>query len=160
MQDNYARMIQLVTEFFDVRNDPEQLNVDETVIARLQKMHPATMSEVTDEKGPIVWLLLIPTTQQIMEEFLTGRLTEKQLYEQTPLAVPYDALYLCSVSVLPEYRHRGLAKKTAVDAIHNIRVDNPVQTLFYWPFSEEGRGLAHAIANEVHLPLLERAHVG
>src|SRR3954464_7360073 len=98
MANNYERMIQLVTEFFDVRNDPEQLNVDEEIIERLHQMHPATMSEWATEGGPAVWILLIPTLHSVMESFLSGAISEKQLYEQTPLGAPYDALYLCSAS--------------------------------------------------------------
>ena len=37
MSDNYTRMIQLVTEFFDVKNDPDQLDVNEAILARLQE---------------------------------------------------------------------------------------------------------------------------
>jgi hypothetical protein len=156
MADNLQRMLKLVNEFFDTRNDPEQLDVDDKIIARLKQMHPATLSELRDENGPYVWILIIPTQQQIMERFLSGELTETQLYEQTPLNASYDALYLCSASVLPEYRYKGLAKKATLDAINAIRENHPIKSLFYWPFSNEGRMLAAAVARAAALPLYER----
>ena len=156
MADNYERMIQLVTEFFDVKNDPEQLDVDERVIAHLHELHPATLSEVANEDGPIVWILVIPTLHKIMERFVSGEISEKGLVDETPVGAAYDAIYLCSASVLPEYRHKGLAKKTTIEAISAIHKDNPIKSLFYWPFSEEGRKLATAVAAEVGLPLFER----
>ena len=156
MANNYERMIQLVTEFFDVKHDPEQLDVDEKVIAHLHELHPATLSEVANAEGPIVWILVIPTLHKVMERFVSGAISEKQLVDETPVGASYDAIYLCSASVLPEFRHKGLAKKTTVDAITNIRKDNPVKSLFYWPFSEDGKKLAQAVADEVGLQLYER----
>jgi len=157
MADNYRRMIELVTEFFDAKNDPDQLDVTEDVILHLKNLHPATLSEVAEGDGPIVWILLIPTVRNIMERFIAGMISEKQLLYETPVGVNYDSVYLCSASVLPEYRHKGLAKKATIDAINDIRKDNSITTLFYWPFGEEGRGLARSIAHAVNVPLFERS---
>jgi hypothetical protein len=67
-------------------------------------------------------------------------------------------LYLCSASVLPEFRKKGLAKQVCMDAIKSIRKDHNISTLFYWPFSDEGKLLAAAVAKETGLPLLEKKH--
>ena len=66
---NFERMIALVNESFDARNDPEQLDVNEEVIALLQQLHPATLSEHNEGDGPVVWILLIPTTVTLMHQF-------------------------------------------------------------------------------------------
>lgn len=149
-------MLQLVNEFFDTKNDPDQLDVDQEMIEHLQEMHPATLSEVTEGDGPIVWILVIPTLHYIMQRFISGKISEKQLLDETPMGMPYDAVYLCSASVLPEHRHKGLAKKTTIKAINDICNDYPVKSLFYWPFSDEGRRLAKSVAIETGLPLFER----
>ena len=156
MPDNFERMMQLVTEFFDTKNDPEQISMTESDRKKLQDIHPATMSELTNEDGPLVWILIIPTTQATMERFIKGTITEKQLLQETQPGATYDAVYLCSASVLPEYRHKGLAKKVTVDAINKIRNGHPVRSLFYWPFSNEGRALGTAVALETGLPIFER----
>ena len=155
MADNLKRMLQLVTEFFDVRNDPDQLNVDDEVMEQLHQLHPATMSQVANEDGPILWLLLIPTTDKIMKRFLAEELSEKQLFDETEPGMAYDTIYLCSASVLPEFRRQGLAKRTCLEAINSIRKDHAIKSLFYWPFSADGKLLAEAIAKEVGLPLFE-----
>ena len=155
MADNLKRMLQLVTEFFDVRNDPDQLNVDDEVMEKLYQLHPATMSQVANEDGPILWLLLIPTTENIMKRFLAEELSEKQLFEETQPGMAYDAIYLCSASVLPEFRRQGTAKRTCIEAINSIRKGHSIKSLFYWPFSADGKLLAEAIAKEVGLPLFE-----
>lgn len=155
---NYDRMLELADEVFAIHEDPAQLQVDDAVLARLQRMHPATRGEVIEGDGPVVWLLVIPTTTALMEEFMAGRLTEHELYERTPEGIPYQAIYLCSVLVLPEYRGRGLAERATLDAITAIRADHPIEALFCWTFSEAGAGLAKKLAHGADLPLCARAH--
>ena len=153
---NLERMIALADHFFEAKNDPDQIVVDEAVVERLRRIHPATLSEETDEDGPIAWMLVIPTTHQLMEQFIEKEISERELLE---LAVPqssYDALYLCSALVLPEHRGKALAKRLAARAIRAIRSDHPIRELFYWGFSEEGMRLAESLAEEFHLPLFQR----
>ena len=156
MADNFNRMIQLVTEFFDTRNDPDQISVTNEEREKLQKIHPATMSEFANEDGPVVWIMLIPTTHIIMERFIKGEITEKQLLEETQPGDVYDVIYLCSAFTLPEFRHKGLAKKITIDAINSIRKDYPIKSLLCWPFSDEGKNLSRLLAKEIGLPLFEK----
>lgn len=155
---NYERMVQLADEVFAIHEDPAQLQVDDTVLERLQLMHPATRGELIEGDGPIVWLLVMPTTTALMEAFLAGELSEHELYERTPVGVSYDALYLCSVLVLPEHRGRGLAEHTTRAAIAAIRKDHPIGALFCWTFSDAGAALAARIAQAEGLPLHVRPH--
>lgn len=158
MPTNLERMLALVEEVFSVRDDPTQLRVDETVLARLQRMHPATVGEHDDGHGPVAWLLLMPTTTDLMEAFARGNLTEQQLYERTPEHGPYEALYLCSALVLPEYRRTGIILRLMARALSSIRKDHPIHALFVWPFTPEGRAAAMALARAAGLPLRVRAH--
>jgi hypothetical protein len=156
-KNNFDRMMQLADDVFAVKNDPDQIDVDESVIKRLQKMHPATVSEFNNGNGPVAWVLLIPTTSELMYLFLEKKISEKELFEKTPFNVTYDALYLCSALVLEEYRRKGIAKKLFLDAIEKIRKDHPVKVLFTWPFSKEGDLGSEKIAILTSLPLLKRA---
>ena len=92
-----------------------------------------------------------------MEDFLAEQINERELLEKTPVGGSYEAVYLCSALVLPEFRGKGLARSLAVDAVRSIRRDHPVKTLFYWPFSVEGERLARSIARELNLPLRQRS---
>jgi GNAT superfamily N-acetyltransferase len=154
--DNLERMIRLADEVFAVRNDPTQIAVDEETMRRLRQVHPSTMSEEVDENGPVAWMLVFPTTRSLMNQFLEKNITERELLEQTPLGTRYDVLYLCSALVLREHRGKGIAKRLVVDAIRSIQRDHPIAALFVWSFSAEGKGLAHAVAEELSLPLFER----
>ena len=84
-EDNLQRMIKLADEFFETKNDPNQISVTEEVMSMLQKIHPDTLSEKRDENGPIVWILVLPTTLRLMDEFVAGQINERELLEKTPI---------------------------------------------------------------------------
>lgn len=154
--DNFSRMIQLATEFFDVKNDPSQLDINEKVIERLHRIHYSTMGEMRDENGPIAWTIVFPATREAMQQFLDGTITETELLELSEQHKNYETIYLCSALVLPEHRRKGLAQQLVCDSIRAIKNEYPITTLFYWAFSNEGDALSQAIANEVHLPIFVR----
>lgn len=149
-------MLHLADEVFAMHDDPTQLQVDDVVLDRLHRLHPATRGEIMDGDGPVAWILLIPTTTTLMRSFLAGHLTEQELYEHTPEGAAYDAIYLCSALVLKEHRRKGSAKRLATESIQRIREDHPIQALFGWPFTFEGNALAKVIADEAGLPLWTR----
>lgn len=156
MTNNLERLIHLAEKTFAVKNDPSQLDVNQEVLLKLQKIHPSTVSEYSDDNGPVAWLLLIPTTSALMDQFISGIITEKELFELTPPDQRYDTIYLCSALVLEEYRRKGITKKLALKAIEEIRKDYPIKSLFIWPFTEEGNIAAEVIAKETGLPLYKK----
>lgn len=153
---NFERMIQLAEEVFAVKSDPNQLDVNEEVIDKLHRIHPASVSEYDDGNGPVAWVLLIPTTIDLMYRFLENKISEKELFDLTPEDSIYEALYLCSALVLEEYRRKGIAKQLSLNAIENIRKDHPLKALFVWAFSKEGDLAAETIARLTSLPLYKR----
>ena len=150
---NFERMIQLAEEVFDSKSDPEQLEVNEEVLEHLCKIHPASVQEFDDGNGPVVWVLLFPTTNELMDYFLKNEISEKQLFELTPLNIQYDAIYLCSAMVLEEYRRKGIAQNLTKNAINEIRKSHPITSLFVWPFTKEGSALAEKISVAKNLSL-------
>ena len=153
---NLQRMIQLADEFFETRSDPDQISVTEETMEKLRRIHPDSLSEETDEDGPIAWVLVIPTTHGLMVTFVAAAINERDLLEGTPVGGIYDALYLCSALVLPECRGKGIAKRLAVRAVRSVQAGHPIRSLFYWAFSAEGEKLASSVARETGLPLYRR----
>jgi GNAT superfamily N-acetyltransferase len=153
-------MVRLAEEVFAVQNDPGQLSVNPGVMERLHKIHPATVSEHDDGNGPVAWVLVIPTTMDLMNRFLESKISEKELFNLTPLDTPYEALYLCSALVLEEYRRKGIAKRLAMNAIGRIRNDHPLKAMFVWSFTKEGDLAADALAKLASLPLYKRYDPG
>jgi GNAT superfamily N-acetyltransferase len=153
---NFERLIRLAEEVFAVKSDPSQLDVNQEVIERLMLIHPATVSEYRVEDGPAAWLLVIPTTMDLMNRFLAREISEKELFDLTPLDTKYDVLYLCSALVLEEYRRKGITRQLALNTIEKIRKDHPLKALFTWSFSKEGELAAENIAGLAGLPLHKR----
>jgi GNAT superfamily N-acetyltransferase len=155
-RSNLARMIQLAEETFDTRNDPAQISITQESARKLRNIHPSTLTEKKDKNGPIAWVAVIPTTHELMEQFITKKINEQELMGLTPLRGKYDALYLCSALVLPEHRGKGLAKRLMIKAIRSICRQHPIHHLFYWAFSAEGERLASSVAREMKLALHRR----
>lgn len=153
---NFERMLQLADDVFAVKNDPDQLDVNQDVLDQLRRIHPATVSEFDDGHGPVAWVLLIPTTLGLMDQFLNHSISEKELYEQTPLDSAYEAIYLCSAMVLEEYRREGIARQLTLKAIDSIRKDHPIKAMFVWSFTTAGDITADTISQITSLPLLKR----
>jgi len=153
---NFERMIQLADEVFSSRTDPNQLNMDENVMEHLQLIHPDTISEFDDGNGPVCWILCIPTTLDLMNQFINKEISEKELYELTPLNTKYEAIYLCSALLLEEFRGKGIAQRLGIKAIENIKIDHPIKALFFWSFSKEGEKLADKASGLMGLPLYKR----
>ena len=153
---NFERMIQLSDEVFSSRTDPDQLNVNENVMEQLQLIHPDTISEYDDGNGPVCWILCIPTSLDLMTQFINQKISEKELYELTPLNAKYEAIYLCSALLLEEFRGKGIAQNLTVKAIESIKTDHSIKALFFWAFSKEGEKLANKVSGLMGLPLYKR----
>lgn len=159
-QTNITRMFGIIDEVFATRGDPDQLQVTPAQQAKLAVLHPATLSELSDENGPIVWVLLIPTTKEVMEDFVNGSISENELLNRTNPEDKFESIYLCSATTLPEHRGKGKTKRLCVDAIRRISQDYPIKSLFVWPFTPGGDKLAEAVAAETGLTLYKRSSKG
>lgn len=155
-QSNFERMMQLADDVFSVKNDPEQLDVNEEVIEQLIAIHPSTVSEQDEGEGPVAWVLVIPTTTELMNRFLAKEITEKQLFVLTQNEKQFETVYLCSALVLEEYRKKGITKQLAVNAIEQIKTSHNIKSLFVWSFSQEGELAAEKIAQQTKLDLFKR----
>ena len=146
-------MLQLVDDFFSIKNDPRQLEVTDDILEALIKLHPASVSEYADRAGPVCWILMIPTSEKVMELFLNDKIFESDILNLSIAEKNIDAIYLCSAIVLPEFRNQGIAKQISIAAIEKMQFTFPIKILFTWPFSNEGRNLGNSIAKTLNLPL-------
>jgi GNAT superfamily N-acetyltransferase len=155
-KSNFERLIELSDEVFSSRTDPDQLNVNENVMEHLERIHPDTISEYDDGNGPVCWILCIPTTMDLMTQFIHKEISERELYELTPLHTKYEAIYLCSALLLEEFRGKGIAQRLGVKAIENIKIEHPIKALFTWSFTKEGEKLSEKVSELAGLPLYKR----
>ena len=158
-QPRYAQMLSIIDEVFKTREDKGQIKVTSSQYKKLQLIHSFTLNELADELGPLIWVLLIPTTREVMQLFLDGKITEKSLLRRTRPGQHFNCLYLCSATTLPEIRHQGKTKALCLSAIEAMRKDFPLDTLYVWPFSEEGWQLAMEIARSCGMELRKKKTV-
>src|SRR4051812_16443410 len=107
---NFGRMMQLIDEVFATRSDPDQLQVNRQQLEKLYQIDPSTLMEVSNDEGPLIWVLMIPTTKEVMQLFLSGHLSERELLDKTQIGENYSCIYLCSATTLPEIRSQGKTK--------------------------------------------------
>ena len=153
---NFERMIQLADDVFATKSDPNQLDVNQEVIEQLQLLHPNTVSEEVNEDGPIAWVLVIPTTLNLMDQFILGSISENELLSLTPADATFNVIYLCSALVLDEFRRTGITQKLTLAAIAGIKQNHPITHLLVWPFTPEGDLTAAHIAKVTGLNLMKR----
>ena len=146
VENNFQRMMKIIDEVFATGKDKNQIQVSEKDIKKLYKIHPRCLSEIANENGPIIWLLVIPTNQKIMNDFLEKKITEKDILKFTNPGDSYDSIYLCSASTLPEFRGKDLTKNLCLEVIEEIKKTHPIKNLFVWPFTKAGKNLAENIS--------------
>jgi hypothetical protein len=156
-QPNFKRMMKLIDETFATRSDPDQLQVTQAQLKKLEQIHPSTLSELSNEDGPLIWVLIIPTTDEVRDDFISGRIGESELLARTRAGDKYTSLYLCSATTLPEARGKGKTRNLCKKAISEMMKDHAITSLFVWPFSKEGLGLSESLAREFKMPLLKRS---
>jgi GNAT superfamily N-acetyltransferase len=157
MHPHLSRMLALVDEVFDTKNDPDQIAFSEEDMEKLHALHPFSMNEHLVDDGPVVWSTVIPTSKAIGEAFMNGDISECELLKRTSKDTPFEMIYLCSVLVHPDFRGQGLAYEITRTAIANICAEHKIESLCVWPFSPEGLQLAHRLADEAELPLVLRS---
>jgi hypothetical protein len=91
-----------------------------------------------------------------MNQFINKKISERELYELTPLNAKYEAIYMCSALLLEEFRGKGIAQGIAIKAIESIKIDHSIKALFFWAFSKEGEKLAEKLSRLIGLPLYKR----
>lgn len=149
-------MMNIAEQFFGTEQDPEQIPITKESLKKLLKLDKNAFSYKKDGRGNIIgWIVLVPTNRKLAEDFINGEISEKELFDKTKPQKKYDALYLCSVIVMPKYRRKGYAINMAVNSLNNMALKKDV-LLFYWPFSKEGKLLAQKAEKILKRKIIER----
>lgn len=147
--------LKIAEEFFGTEVDPEQIPISEKSFLKLNSYNKNTVLYITDDSdNTLGWSVVVPTSKELMNDFLDKNISEKELFDKTDFS-KVEALYLCSVFVLPKYRGRGYAKNLIKEAIDIFTKDKPLD-LFCWIYSDEGKKLTDSLENESGLNILRR----
>lgn len=133
------KTMRIAEQFFGTEKDPDQMPINLESFYKIQKLHPKTIMVKLDGSGePISWIVVLPTSKELMHKFLDSAVTERELLDMSQQQERYEALYLCAAFTIPEHRRKGLTTELFKEAMNSIPLTDDFQ-LFAWPFSEEGK---------------------
>ncbi len=126
---------------FGTKDDPQQIPIGDSR-EKLKKLNEnCFLYEVDDQDNLISWIVVMPTTEELMQKFLKKEINERELFEKTPIGVEYTALYFCSAITLPEYRGKGYARNLRLEAFSRFNAKD--MQLFSWPVTKDGLKSIH-----------------
>lgn len=125
-------------EFFQTEKHSDEMPVTVETQNKLSALTPYWLNYETDLEGnPISSVVVMPTQRALGEQFLDGRITEKELMERTIPSDFYDAAYLCAAITVPHFRGQGITRRLFTEALQNIPLTKDA-ILLYWATSKEG----------------------
>ncbi len=75
-----SKMRVIAEEVFQAAEDSEQMPANKESGQKISSLSPFCLLCETDEKGePISWILAIPTSMSVAEDFLQKRINEREL---------------------------------------------------------------------------------
>lgn len=148
-----------VETFFAMVEDPDQIPASEENILWIQENIPDCVNLIKFNREVIGQTFIIPCTNEILNKFLGGKISENELFEEVKKKVTpsnFRSIYLCSALVREEFRNKGFAFEALKKSIKKVCTREQVKpSLFVDAWSEEGRNLARKVAKEMNLELRE-----
>ncbi len=145
----FEKVLKISEDFFGTTTDPDQMPINQESANKLYSIDPDTVMYKFDaDNNPIAWIVTVPTSFDTMDKFLHKEITEKQLLDIATSERKNEALYLCGIFVLPEYRRKGYASTLAKESIERLSRGKNI-TLYSWAYSEEGRRLIENLEKQL-----------
>jgi GNAT superfamily N-acetyltransferase len=139
--DIISEILKTAEEYFGTSEDVEQIPATQEALERNLALHPKSFIYKTTEDNKLIgWVTVLPTSKKLAEDFLSNKITERELLYLTSFSEEYEALYFCSAFILPEHRRKGYSFKMFMEAIEWIPCV-PDQLMFAWPITLEGEML-------------------
>jgi ribosomal protein S18 acetylase RimI-like enzyme len=158
LEDN-IKTGELAESFFKMEENPDQIPATIENCEWINANIPECDNVIKDDGEIIGYTLIMPCTKDLMEKFLAKEITENEMFEKIKLHVDYnnfDTIYICAMTINPDYRGRGLASEGLIKSIKKIvgaRKIKPI--LFYWKQTEEGQKVCKKVADLLKFELKE-----
>lgn len=140
----------IAKEFFEIDKDPSQIDADEKTFLYSLEIGGNTLAALEGDKM-IGWSFAFPTNKILMEQFLSNKITERELFWSTKKDPNYDAIYFCAMYVYPEYRSLSLAIKLIRKCINPLLKEGIC--VFYDPYSSAGAKIGDFMKNHVNFEI-------
>ena len=140
------KIIDIGEQLFKTAQDPTQIPISWGSYYKLQELHQDSLLCKTENGELISYVVTLPTKKELMNDFLEGKINERELLDLTKPQKIYEALYLCEAFTTSEHRRRGYIIELFRQAISSIPHTSDVK-LFTWPFSEEFKKLTEKLSS-------------
>ena len=167
-EKDFVQLANLLEKHFATSDDLNQMQINNTNISWIKNCFPECLNIIKWEETVVGATLILPSTQSLMQNFISGQISEAALGERLQnQAIKYtnmQAIYLCFAFVLPGHQKQGLARGLAftsfVKSIRDILPTNKKIDLFAWIYSTAGEKLAKQISVKLKLDLFCREAKG
>jgi GNAT superfamily N-acetyltransferase len=154
--DKYSEEVdRTAVEFFDLLNDDSQIDADERTFRYSLEIGGITIIALEDDVL-LGWCFAFPTNTDLMKRFVNNEITEYELFWSTEKDENYDAIYLCAIYVFEKHRSRGIGKMLTDACLQPLLKDSV--TVFYEPYSEEGKRLGESVLKDVKYKVIVKQH--
>ncbi len=143
----HAKMRRIAEQFYGTAHNPDQIPITEESQKKLHQLHPKTVLFKLIDNEPVSWIVVMPTTLILAEQFVSGKITERELFEETKPSDMYEALYFCSVFTVREHQRKGYGTALLREALKSIPLV-PDPYLFCWVYSKEGEAMYQALTKK------------
>ncbi len=147
----------LAEAFFHMESKPDEIPANKDTKLFFLNSIPECDNIIYAGEKVIGFALIIPANKIIMNQFLSKKITERELFEKVKKEINYEifnTIYLCSCFVKKEYRGKGLAVQAWRESILKIIGKRKVKPiLFVWTQTKEGENTAKKVASNLKFPL-------
>jgi GNAT superfamily N-acetyltransferase len=155
-KEAFEKVLKMSEEFFGTESDPEQMSVSEESARKLWSIHPDTVLYAFEGGEPVAWVVIVPTSADVMEKFLAKKISERDLLDLAAAEKKFEALYVCGAFVLPDYRRKGYAKELLLKGIRILSQGKDIP-LYAWVYSDEGRKLTESLSRTLGKEIISRS---
>jgi len=138
------KTLDIAEQFFGSQEHPDYIPITRESDQKFERINPNFMVYKLKDGEPISWILVLPTSLDLMNKFIKGDINERQLLDLTKPEEKFEALYLCSAFTVPEYRKQGYVIEMFKGVVKTIPLKDNF-SLFAWPVTKEGRKLTEKL---------------
>lgn len=151
--EDIQKMTVVAENLFETSEDATQAEPTVENTSQLVAIDKNTLVCFKDNDTVIAWSVVLPTSKVNMNNFLSGKITEKQLSDESKKNHSFEALYLMAVITLPEYRRRGLSFQLVQYQIEYFKSVYGISDFYTMPFSFEGEQVLKKLVDGLHIPI-------
>lgn len=151
--DELKECMRVAEEYFQTANDSTQSQATVENCQKTIAIDPyAFIVERVDGKLA-AYSVVLPTSQALKEDFLSGRITERELSEAAKRQPIFESLYLSVAFVFLEYRKKGIGLRLVKEQIGYFKDKYGINDYYAWAWSEEGKILISAINRDLKISI-------